>query len=148
MLRSPAKSGGIKKLIGKGWVERLGQHPTFCWWPWRWDWPIYVIQPECQPAKQRCRRIPKLESLCRGGQGWRGGRTPKMGWGLSRKHWRDQIKGSESFWMLEKENGYEPWAPFKDIEEWELVQWIMQSGLSQGATDKYLKLPIVSCIMI
>ena len=46
----------------------------------------------------------------------------------------------------QKENEYEPWAPFKDLEEWELAQWIMQSGLSQGATDKYLKLPIVSLI--
>lgn len=48
----------------------------------------------------------------------------------------------------QKENGYEPWAPFKDMEEWELSQWIMQSGLTQNATDKYLKLPIVSLIAV
>lgn len=48
----------------------------------------------------------------------------------------------------QKENGYEPWAPFKDLEEWELSQWIMQSGLTQNATDKFLKLPIVSVITI
>lgn len=48
----------------------------------------------------------------------------------------------------QKENGYEPWAPFKDLEEWELSQWIMQSGLMQNTTDKYLKLPIISVITI
>ena len=48
----------------------------------------------------------------------------------------------------QKENGYEPWAPFEDLEEWELSQWIMQSGLTQNATDKYLKLPIVSVFII
>ena len=47
---------------------------------------------------------------------------------------------------MQKENGYKPWAPFKDIDEWELSQWSMQRGLTQNATDKYLKLPIISPI--
>ena len=52
-----------------------------------------------------------------------------------------KLKGQNHFYCwreAQKENGYEPWVPFKDIEEWELAQWIMQSGLSQGATDKLI----------
>jgi hypothetical protein len=43
----------------------------------------------------------------------------------------------------QKKNGDSPWAPFKDEEEWELAQWLI-SNVGQNATDKYLKLPIVS----
>ena len=43
----------------------------------------------------------------------------------------------------QKKNGDSPWAPFKDEEEWELVQWLI-TNVGQNATDKYLKLPIVS----
>ncbi|KAI0694820.1 hypothetical protein C8Q76DRAFT_634235 [Earliella scabrosa] len=35
-----------------------------------------------------------------------------------------------------------PWAPFESEEEWELAEWLMKSGISQKALDKYLKLPI------
>ncbi|KAI0683644.1 hypothetical protein BC835DRAFT_1409355 [Cytidiella melzeri] len=34
----------------------------------------------------------------------------------------------------------DPWAPFASGEEWEFVRWAMQSGVSQGDIDKYLKL--------
>jgi hypothetical protein len=37
----------------------------------------------------------------------------------------------------------DPWAPFEDEEEWGLAQWLMLN-VGQNATDKYLKLPIVS----
>ena len=40
-------------------------------------------------------------------------------------------------------NGEDPWAPFDDQEEWELAQWLMLN-VGQNATDKFLKLPIVS----
>jgi hypothetical protein len=43
----------------------------------------------------------------------------------------------------QKKNGDSPWAPFKDEEEWELAQWLI-TNVGQNATDKYLKLPIVS----
>jgi hypothetical protein len=36
-----------------------------------------------------------------------------------------------------------PWAPFKDMEEWERAQFLIKE-LTQTAVDKYLKLPIVS----
>lgn len=36
-----------------------------------------------------------------------------------------------------------PWFPFENWEEWELGSWLLKSGLSQSAIDKYLKLPIV-----
>jgi hypothetical protein len=39
--------------------------------------------------------------------------------------------------------GHAPWAPYNNLAEWELSQWlILNSG--QNATDKFLKLPIVS----
>ncbi len=37
-----------------------------------------------------------------------------------------------------------PWAPFKDKDEWSLALWLMRSGLSQANVDRYLKLEIVS----
>jgi hypothetical protein len=43
----------------------------------------------------------------------------------------------------QRKNGDDPWAPFKDEEEWELAQWLI-TNVGQNATDKYLKLPIVS----
>lgn len=39
--------------------------------------------------------------------------------------------------------GLEPWAPFDDLEEWDLAQWLLLNA-GQNATDKFLKLPIVS----
>ncbi|KAI8977704.1 hypothetical protein BD414DRAFT_580162 [Trametes punicea] len=33
-----------------------------------------------------------------------------------------------------------PWHPFASQEEWEVVKWIIDSNLSQGSTDKFLKL--------
>ncbi|KAJ2975809.1 hypothetical protein NUW54_g11669 [Trametes sanguinea] len=38
--------------------------------------------------------------------------------------------------------GDQPWAPFKDLDEWELAQWLVTSGLSQTAIEQYLKLNI------
>ena len=43
----------------------------------------------------------------------------------------------------QKKTGDNPWAPFADKEEWELAQWLI-TNVGQNATDKYLKLPIVS----
>jgi hypothetical protein len=42
-------------------------------------------------------------------------------------------------------NGLAPCAPFEDIEEWEFAQWLILN-VGQNATDKFLKLPIVSFI--
>ncbi|KAI0693079.1 hypothetical protein BC835DRAFT_1306895 [Cytidiella melzeri] len=33
-----------------------------------------------------------------------------------------------------------PWSPFESKEEWDFVRWAMESGISQGDIDKYLKL--------
>ncbi|CDO78221.1 hypothetical protein BN946_scf184887.g9 [Trametes cinnabarina] len=38
--------------------------------------------------------------------------------------------------------GDQPWAPFKDLDERELAQWLVTSGLSQTAIEQYLKLNI------
>lgn len=43
----------------------------------------------------------------------------------------------------QKTRGEDPWAPFEDKDEWELAQWLIQN-VGQNATDKFLKLPIVS----
>ena len=44
----------------------------------------------------------------------------------------------------QRRQGLSPWTPFQDEEEWELAQWLMLN-VGQNATDKFLKLPIVSC---
>ena len=36
-----------------------------------------------------------------------------------------------------------PWAPFEDLEEWELARWIA-THVGQNAANELLKLPIVS----
>ena len=43
----------------------------------------------------------------------------------------------------QKEAGHAPWSPYNDLEEWDLSQWLILN-VGQNATDKYLKLPIVS----
>ncbi|TBU36435.1 hypothetical protein BD309DRAFT_878371, partial [Dichomitus squalens] len=48
----------------------------------------------------------------------------------------------EGYRRAYKEEGKSKWAPFESEEEWELAQWLITSGLSQQAIDKYLKLNI------
>jgi hypothetical protein len=43
----------------------------------------------------------------------------------------------------EKRNGKPPWEPFSSQEEWELARWLIVN-VNQKATDKYLKLRMVS----
>jgi hypothetical protein len=43
----------------------------------------------------------------------------------------------------QNEAGLAPWSPYDDLEEWELSEWLLLN-VGQNATDKYLKLPIVS----
>lgn len=45
--------------------------------------------------------------------------------------------------QAESIDSHDPWAPFKDVEEWDLVKWMMTSGLSQASMDNFLSLPIV-----
>lgn len=45
----------------------------------------------------------------------------------------------------EKTNGKLPWEPFSSQDEWELARWLI-NNVNQKATEKYLKLPIVSSI--
>ncbi len=40
--------------------------------------------------------------------------------------------------------GQDAWMPFESEDEWELVKWLMTSGLTQKDIDHYLKLKIVS----
>ena len=37
----------------------------------------------------------------------------------------------------------EPWAPFNNLSDWELARWLIQSSVSQGEIDKFLKLEAV-----
>jgi len=48
---------------------------------------------------------------------------------------------------VQEERGEDPWAPFEDEEEWELAQWLLLN-VGQNATDKFLKLPIVSRLTV
>ncbi|KAK6980949.1 hypothetical protein R3P38DRAFT_3294138 [Favolaschia claudopus] len=43
----------------------------------------------------------------------------------------------------QQEKDLPPWAPFETREEWELAQWLMTSGISQGKMDELLKLKAV-----
>ena len=49
----------------------------------------------------------------------------------------------ENFQEKQQERGLPPFVPFVDLEEWELVEWLTLH-VGQNATDKLLKLPIVS----
>ena len=40
--------------------------------------------------------------------------------------------------------GKAPWDPFADKEEWELAQWLVESGVSQRNIDRFLKLEKVN----
>ncbi|KAG6375555.1 hypothetical protein JVT61DRAFT_3119 [Boletus reticuloceps] len=46
---------------------------------------------------------------------------------------------------LQDASGQCAYAPFADCDEWELADWLV-NNVNQGATDKYLKLGIVSHI--
>jgi hypothetical protein len=46
----------------------------------------------------------------------------------------------------EETNGREPWEPYSSKDEWELARWLI-NNVNQKGTDKYLKLPIVSCMI-
>ena len=37
-----------------------------------------------------------------------------------------------------------PWDPFSNEEEWELAQWLVETGVSQRNIDKFLKLKTVN----
>lgn len=37
-----------------------------------------------------------------------------------------------------------PCAPFASLEEWELARWITDSNISQGQTEKFMQLGLVS----
>lgn len=37
----------------------------------------------------------------------------------------------------------QPWAPFQNQNEWELVRWLMTAGVSQKKIDDFLKLKLV-----
>jgi len=59
--------------------------------------------------------------------------------------WGDQAQSYfEKLRAEQQRQGLSPWTPFQDEEEWELALWLMLN-VGQNATDKFLKLPIVSC---
>ena len=42
--------------------------------------------------------------------------------------------------------GEPTWAPFDNLADWELFRWLVQSGVSQGEIDKFLKLESVRTV--
>ena len=42
-----------------------------------------------------------------------------------------------------RRSGLPPWAPFEDLEEWELVNWLV-NRVNKAGIDEFLKLQIVS----
>jgi hypothetical protein len=58
--------------------------------------------------------------------------------------WGDQAQiYFEKLHTEQQKQGLLPWMPFQDEEEWELAHWLMLN-VGQNATDKFLRLPIVS----
>ena len=49
----------------------------------------------------------------------------------------------ERQWDQDIINGKQPWQLFSSQDEWDLAKWLINNA-NQKATDKYLKLPIVS----
>lgn len=48
-----------------------------------------------------------------------------------------------SLWEMQCKADEPPWAPFPKLEDWELAEWIVSSGVSQEKVERYLKLDIV-----
>ena len=44
---------------------------------------------------------------------------------------------------MQQAAGEPTWAPFNSLADWELFRWLVQSGVSQGEIDKFLKLESV-----
>lgn len=44
-------------------------------------------------------------------------------------------------------NKQQPWAPCGSLEEWQLVQWFVQSGLPHSEIGKFMKLPWVRSVL-
>lgn len=45
----------------------------------------------------------------------------------------------------QKREGLAPWAPYADMDEWELAHWLMKN-VGQNETDKFLRLKIVRTV--
>ncbi|KAF7361034.1 hypothetical protein MSAN_01133800 [Mycena sanguinolenta] len=43
----------------------------------------------------------------------------------------------------QKETGQAPWNPCQSEEEWDLLRWLMTSGVSQSKRDEFLKLRVI-----
>ncbi|HEV7736461.1 MAG TPA: hypothetical protein VGO47_03700 [Chlamydiales bacterium] len=61
---------------------------------------------------------------------------------------RPGLSHFEVLWKRQAEGPWGRFRPFADEEEWELAEWLMTSGTSQTANDKYLKLKIVRCLQL
>ena len=41
--------------------------------------------------------------------------------------------------------GKAPWDPFSSEEEWEIAQWLVETGVSQRSINEFLRLKKVNC---
>src|SRR5215470_1513449 len=51
----------------------------------------------------------------------------------------------EALWQSQRTEGKHPWEPFDNLDEWDLVRWLIKAGVSQGEIDNFLKLNKVHC---
>jgi hypothetical protein len=51
----------------------------------------------------------------------------------------------EKILKMQEEQGLDPWAPFSDVEEWDLVKWLFKH-VGQTGMEEFTKLPIVSAV--
>lgn len=46
----------------------------------------------------------------------------------------------DAFKMAQQSAGQPPWYPFASFKEWSLAEWVVESGISQGDTERLLSL--------
>jgi hypothetical protein len=50
----------------------------------------------------------------------------------------------EEYRETQRKAGVAPFFPYADMDEWDVVRWLMESGTSQGKKDEFLRLKKVS----
>jgi hypothetical protein len=71
------------------------------------------------------------------------------------QYYREELEGAghvygraqtefERFKCEQEKQKLDPWAPYRDKDEWELVQWLVKNRITQQGIEAYLRLKIVS----
>lgn len=118
-------------------------------------YPTVSVEPSTEPSEATSRR-PTVEDVEDEDEVDRRRRESKEAWTRYIKSFPPEFKagmrlgrGKTNFEKLreaQQERGESPLGPFLDEDEWELAQWLV-ANVGQRATDRFLKLNIVCCLM-